>query len=138
MIKINNDKEYREFLLHMSLWLLTGCVLMLFLKPSFWVGTVILTVIIGLIFLSQSFTESVSVDDTNVTIVYYRFFSKKEIVINKSNMKSKLSKTGSFRGPVYWVLDIMKQNKKVYSIDSRDGFSEDDLIMIDNSLKPLC
>lgn len=138
MIKINNDKEYHEYVLRMSLWLLAGGVVMLFLKPSFWVGTIIITVIIELIFLSQSFTDSVSVDDINVTIVYYCFFSRKKIVISKSETKSKLSKTGSFRSPVYWVLDIMKQNKRVYSIDSRDGFNEDDLIMIDNCLKPLC
>ena len=108
---------------------------MIFLTPSVWAGVLIFTIIIELIFLLQSFTDSVIVDDTKVTIVSYRFFSKKVIVINKSEAGSKLSKVASFRGGPYWVLDLMQHNKKVYSIESRDGFTEEDLVMLNDCLK---
>lgn len=133
MIKVNNDKEYHESLLHTSLLILAAALIMIFLKPLSWVGVIVFTVIIELIFLSQSFTDSVSVDDTKVTIVSYCFFSRNVIIINKSEASSKLSKAPSFRGSAYWVLDIMQHNKKVYGIESRDGFSEKDLVML-NSL----
>jgi hypothetical protein len=44
------------------------------------------------------------------------------------------SKAGSFRSPSYWVLDIMQHNKRVYRIDSRDGFKEEDLVMLNDNL----
>lgn len=135
MIKINNDKEYHESLLQTSLLILAGAVIVIFLKPSSWLGVIIFTVIIELVFLLQSFTDSVSVDDLKVTIISYRFFSKKAIIINKSEARSKLSKAASFRGGPYWVLEILQQNKKIYSIESRDGFSEEELVMLNDCLK---
>ena len=135
MIKINNDKEYHESLLQTTLLILAAAVILIFLKPYSWVGIIIFTVIIELIFLSQSFTDSISIDDTSVIIVNYCFFSKKVIVINRSEASSKLWKAASFRSPAYWVLDILQQNKKIYSIESRGGFSEEDLVMLNDCLK---
>jgi hypothetical protein len=135
MIEVKNKKNYHKSLLQTTLWILAGFVITLFLNPSFFAGSVIICIIIELIFLSERFTQSVSVDNINATIIYYHFLSKKEIVIKKGETKSKLSKAGSFRSPVYWILDIIQHNKRIYRIDSRDGFDEDDLIMIDNNLK---
>lgn len=119
----------------MTLWILAGFVVTIFLNLSFFIIAIILSVIIELILLSERYTERVSVDDINVTIVFHRFLSKKIMVINKNGMRLKLSKAASFRGPAYWVVDIMQHKKRIYRIDSRDGFNEDDLIMLDNSLK---
>lgn len=135
MVEIINRKNYNKSLLKTTLWILAGFVVTIFLNPSFFVVAIILSIIIELIFLSEKYTERVSVDDINTTIVFHRFFSKKEMVINKSETRSKLSKVASFRGSAYWVLDIMQHKKRIYRIDSRDGFGEDDLIMLDNSLK---
>lgn len=134
MLEIENNKYYRESLLQTSLIVLALTVVLIFMKPSFGPGAVIFGVMIELAILAQTFTESISVDDVNLKIVSYTFFSKKEIVLSKAEIRSKLSKTGSFRSPVYWVLDIMQRNKRIYSIDSRDGFDEDDLVMLDNSI----
>ncbi len=118
----------------MTLWILIGFVIMLFLNPSFFIGDIIMFILIELILLSERFTQSVSANHISITIIYYHFLSKKEIVINRSETKSKLSKVGSFRSPVYFVLDIRRYNKRVYRIDSRDGFSKDELNMLHDNL----
>jgi hypothetical protein len=135
MIEIKNEKSYYKSILQMTLWILSGFIIMLFLKPSSFAGIIIICILIELVLLSERFTQSIRVDNINATIIYYRFLSKKEIVISKGETRSKLSKAGSLRSPAYWVLDIRQHNKRIHRIDSRDGFSEEDLIMLDNNLR---
>ena len=134
MLEIKNKKKYYKSLTLTSMWILIGFTMVQLLNPSFFIGTILIAIIIEVIFLSEKFTQSVSVDSENVTVVYYHFISKKNLIISKTGSTCKISKKGSFRSPIYLVMDIIQNNKKIYQIDSRDGFDEDELIKLNRIL----
>jgi hypothetical protein len=86
-----------------------------------------LFLVVEVIFLSGKFTQKVSIDTTGLEIVYYQFLFEKKLSIPRNKLTIQKRKTGSFRSPSFFVLNIMNNKKEVYRVDSRDGFNEDDL-----------
>ena len=115
---------------------MVGFLIIQIINPSFFIGTVIIFLIIEAILISENFTQSISVDNLKVKIINYHFFSKKEIVVERNKVEFKLSKKASFRSPGYYVLDVLENKKRIYTIDSRNGFEEEELIKLNDFLKP--
>ncbi|MFT4154698.1 hypothetical protein [Parafilimonas sp.] len=136
MIEIKSKKDYYKSLIKSSLWIVVGFLIIQIINPSFFFGTLIIFLVIEAILISENFTQSISVDALNVKIINYHFFSKKEIVIERNKVEFKLLKKASFRSPGYFVLDVLENKKRIYTIDSRNGFEEEELIKLNDFLKP--
>jgi hypothetical protein len=134
MFELKNEKSYYKFLFQSSILALFAFIIVQMFKPSSFIGTFLIYTALELILFSTKFTDSVIVNSNRATVIYYRFFYRREIVFSISDIQSKISKEASLRSPVYLVLNIFQDNKKIYSIDSRDGFDDDDLIKLDQVL----
>lgn len=134
MIVVENKIDYKKSMLRTSSLIFLASLLMLMFRPQFILVSFLMFLIIEIILLSAKFTQAVIVDDSIIKIVYWTFLVKREIEMKKDEIQFKLSKTGSFRSPSYFVLDILQKKRKIYRIDGRDGFSKDDLLKIEKSL----
>jgi hypothetical protein len=126
MIVIKNEKKYYPYVIRVTLLLLTGLIIFHLVKtPPLW-GTVLFFLILELIFISNTFTQSISIDASRVVISYFSFLIEKQLTIPISKTEFKITKTASFRSPTYFLLSVFENEKRVYQIDTRDGFSEED------------
>ena len=134
MIEVKNKKKYFPTLIKSTLLMLSGFILVLIFQQSFSWLVLILLLTIELILISTKFTQSISIKSTKIVIIYFRFLIKSRLEIQKSEVEFKLKKSASLRSPAYLILEILKKNKKVYQVDSRDGFEEEDLNLIKSSI----
>lgn len=129
MIIIKNKKKYYfNFIKISSLILIAFIIVEIF--SSFSIIALLLFLFIEIILISSRFTQSVSIDTSFVVIYYYHFLIKKQLVFPRKDVEIKEIRIASFRSPAYNVINIIKNRKQVYQIDSRDGFDKDDLKMI--------
>lgn len=126
MLELVNQKKHNQTLVIVSLLIIVG-MLLIGMVTSNLLGALLIGMIIEFLFLTQKITLKLSIDHTGLKVLYYRFFSKNEIQISSGGIKSKADYQVAFRSPKYLTLKIYKKNKLMYTIDSRDGFLEEDL-----------
>jgi len=135
MKEVINRKKYKAYLLKITLLIIGSFTILAFLSVLNQWLLLMLCVFILLTFLYQKFTESISVTFNVVKITYARFFISNSITIPVSELKIEVIETAAFRGGKYLQVRFFTKNRLVYVVDSRDGFSEDELREATNWLK---
>lgn len=130
MMIISSNRNYYYYIFCISLIALGVLILLFLFKKSNFYLYLILFLTFELILLSIKFTQFLKIDVKGINIIYYRFLLKKQVYFKINEIEVELDYSGSFRSPKHAVLKILTKNKVAYKIDSRDGFTEQDLTRI--------
>jgi hypothetical protein len=126
-MEIYNDKVYSSYVAKISLILGIGTILCIFFIPLNWLIALIIAFLIEIVFLSERFTIYIKVNDVQVEFQYYLFFKKHTIRIPKNVAGLKVYRSVTFRNSSFLTLEILSHGKKVHKLDSRSGFSDEQL-----------
>ncbi|MGZ4068383.1 MAG: hypothetical protein ACXVPE_16810 [Bacteroidia bacterium] len=91
-------------------------------------GYLILIAFIAIATLSMRFTNSLNVDSNSLSIQYTRWFINRTIKIDRNNLTTKIGKGVTYRGGTPYVeIYFVVNGKTIYTVNSNDGFDEDEL-----------
>jgi hypothetical protein len=126
-MKVENSNNYTTVTIRYVLILVAAFLFSIVTKPEAWELSVSMGLIVVLWIISKKFTQRIDLDSETVTITYFRFLTRKELQVPVEGLEVKLTKEATFRSPKYFLLKIFFKRKHLYTIDSRDGFREDEL-----------
>ena len=127
-MKIHSSISYATLMMRYVLILFAAFLFALLSQPFAWELNCIMGVAVLLLIVSRRITSAISFDSTHMIITYFIFFTRRELKVESENMELKLSKESTFRSPKYFLLKIFSNGKQVYTIDSRDGFEEQEFV----------
>lgn len=130
-MKVFNSNNYFNYVTRILVILTIAVFIAIIIYPSSFAISFILYLVLIILFTGSRYTQSISIDSQNIIITYFQFFAKKELKISIKEITIKMIKAVAFRNPKYFILQVYQKNKKIYSIDSRDGFLEEDFKKIE-------
>lgn len=132
MIEIYNKRRYSRYIFSITLILFSGELILFIWSKKNILIFLILFIIIELVFLSKKFTDKILVEDDKFKIIYYQWAFKHVLELPKKNIKLEKEKLVAIRGHRYTAINIFSNEKLVYTIDNRDGFSDESMEAIKN------
>lgn len=84
--------------------------------------------LIMLILLGKKYFELITVSDNTVKIRRRNIFKVSEVTLDLSTINFELKQTASYKGGRFFLLEIRMKNQLKFSLDSRDGFNEAELL----------
>lgn len=131
MVEFLNKKNYSKYFFSI---LGIGIIAMGFLyvwKGGSAFSYVLLFILYMLIFAGQRFTSKIEIGKSIIIIHYYKWFFKRELRLELHNIEAKITTAVANRaGSEYKKLLLSKNQKLLTSINSNDGFDEDDFFKI--------
>ncbi len=133
-MRLKNRNTYTATMTRYFLILACGVMVCIITAPAAWLATFSIAMGIALILASNKFTEQIIAETDYITITYQRFFIRQHIRLPLDGLELRFTREASFRSPAYFVLKIFSLEKHIYSVDSRDGFHENELKEFANHL----
>ena len=124
---IRSKSTYTSYVTRVTLIIFTGFIIVAGVKGNV-AFMLALFIAIEMVFLATKFTEEIQLDSDEVKITWYLFLQKKSRVIARNAVGLKVSKKATSGGHGYLLLQVMSKGRQILEIDSRDGFSEKDLV----------
>lgn len=112
-----------KYLIRIVVIIVLAVLVNLIFSFDFVIWVVLLTLIL-LLFLSQKYTVKIVQDASSLKVEYMRFLRKETLNVPLYRLSVKLNSNASLRSAKYYILEIYDAKKKVYEVDSRDGFDE--------------
>jgi hypothetical protein len=97
-----------------------------------WKASLILSILLIIIFISNKRVEKISVKNSDIEITYSFWLRKIVYKTKLQHMVFKIVKVVSFRGGKRKVLQISEEGKILFEIDQLHGFKESDFEVIYN------
>lgn len=127
MLIIANKRIYSLYILKMSFLIVGVLALFIIIGKLGLIDALLFFIITELIILSNKFTAEVTIYNGKIRFKYYRWLKRFYKEANINDITIKKSFAGSLRSPKHGILKFLYKKKLFFSIDSSDGFTEEDL-----------
>ena len=134
MIEISNNKSYRQYIFLVTIILLAGLAILSIVKPKNIGVSLGLFIFFEIVFLSKRFTGKISVVENNVVIAYYKWGVKRLLEFDIKNIRAEVGEIAENRGYKHKSLNIFYKNKLAYSFNTSDGFSDEDIDIVEEQI----
>lgn len=131
-MEINNRISYMQYLIRIFILLFVALLFSSILRPNYLVIYLIISTIISIVILSMKFTQKVVINSIDTEIYYFIFLNQRKIKLSTSRIKFKIKSEVTFRNGKFYLFEVFDVNRKIYTIDSRHGFDEEDFMSIIN------
>lgn len=126
MLIIVNKKSYKLYILKTSFLIGGALALFIIIGKLGLIGALLFFIIIELIILSNKFTAEVAIHNGKIRLKYYRWLKLFYKEANMNDITIEKNFAGSLRSPKHEILKFLYKKKPFFSIDSSDGFTEED------------
>src|ERR1700733_2946757 len=134
MIEISNSKNYKQYISLVTVILVAGFGILFIFRPNNILLSVGLFIFFELIFLSEKFTHKICIGDNNIRIIYYKWGIKNLLEFDVKDARAEVSKIVASRGYKSKSLNIFLKNKLIYRFKTNEGFSEEDIYLVEKRL----
>ncbi len=121
-----------QYLIRIFILLFVALLFSSILRPNYLVIYLIISTIISIVILSMKFTQKVVINSIDTEIYYFIFLNQRKIKLSTSRIKFKIKSEVTFRNGKFYLFEVFDVNRKIYTIDSRHGFDEEDFMSIIN------
>ena len=91
-MEVKNNKKYYKHIFNISGFITIGFLLVALLKGQFFIGILLIYLVVEFFVISEKFIDSISIGSLNINIQYYHFFKKKNLSIMRLNAKVQLKR----------------------------------------------
>ncbi len=100
------------------------CFAFFWYEVDFKTGIIIFLILEFYIVMFDKYIELISFDGIQLTVKYTKWFREKTLNLSLTNATVKIEKVGGYRGGTSFLITINKDNKKVFEVDSNNGFDK--------------
>lgn len=137
MITLKTRTSYYQRMIRLSIIMLVSFTIILLLDISSILLVTCFFAIIMMVVLGRSYFEYITVSDSKFRIRRRNLFKASEFVLDTSTIDFELKKTASYKGGRFYILEIRSKKQLKFTIDSRDGFRDDELVSFFNEVSKL-
>ena len=134
MMEISNNKSYKKYIFLVTIILLAGLTIFLIINTKNVGISVGLFIILETVFLSRRFTDKIAIGETHLSIWYYKWGIRRQLVFDIQDIRAEAGEMVENRGYKYKSLNIYFKNKSVYNLNAGDGFGDSDLVRVEKQI----